>query len=74
MVDIDMVHYISKNTSTAGVENPQPPIGGGLQYVPDIRDVGLLGRWAAKYLTGFSLWHHRVEGDCLASTTFMSST
>lgn len=52
MVVIDLVHHTSKNISTAGMKDSQPRLGGGLQYVPNIGNNGLLVALGGKVLDG----------------------
>ncbi|KAJ4990645.1 cell wall anchored protein [Stagonosporopsis vannaccii] len=52
MVAIDLVHRTAKNISTANMKDPQPRLGGGLQYVPGIGENGLLVALGGKVFDG----------------------
>lgn len=52
MIAIDLVHRTSKNISTMGMKDPQPRLGGGLQYVPGIGENGMLVALGGKVLDG----------------------
>ncbi|KAF2633229.1 hypothetical protein BU25DRAFT_1977 [Macroventuria anomochaeta] len=52
MIVIDLVHHTSQNISTAGMKDPQPRLGGSLQYVPNIGVSGLLVALGGKVFDG----------------------
>ncbi|KAH6642567.1 hypothetical protein C7974DRAFT_409113 [Boeremia exigua] len=52
MIVIDLARHTSRNVSTTGMKDPQPRLGGGLQYVPGIGRDGLLVALGGKVLDG----------------------
>jgi len=52
MIVIDLVHHTSKNISTTGMKDPQPRLGGGLQYVPGIGNNELVVALGGKVFDG----------------------
>lgn len=52
MIVIDLVERTSKNVSTDSMKDPQPRLGGGLQYVPGIGESGILVAMGGKVFDG----------------------
>ncbi|KAJ8118816.1 hypothetical protein OPT61_g287 [Boeremia exigua] len=52
MVIVDLLHHSSTNVSTSGMKDPQPRLGGGLQYIPNIGESGLLVALGGKVFDG----------------------
>ncbi|KAF3041559.1 hypothetical protein E8E12_007679 [Didymella heteroderae] len=66
MIVIDMVHHTSKNISTTGMKDPQPRLGGGLQYVPSIGSNGLLVALGGKVFDGIQPVTSQSRGRLLS--------
>ena len=65
MMVIDLEHHTAKNISIAGMEDPQPRLGGGLQYVPGIGESGLLVALGGKVFDGLQPVTSRSQGRLL---------
>lgn len=65
MIVIDLVSHTSNNISTASMKDPQPRLGGGLQYVPGIGESGILVALGGKVFDGLEPVTSQSQGRLL---------
>jgi hypothetical protein len=66
MIVIDMVRRSSNNISTAGMKDPQPRLGGSLEYVPGLGSSGVLVSLGGKVFDGSKTITSQSQGRLLS--------
>ncbi|KAF1844777.1 uncharacterized protein K460DRAFT_310690, partial [Cucurbitaria berberidis CBS 394.84] len=66
MMVIDLVHQRATNISTTSMKDPQPRIGGAMQYIPGLADSGVIVALGGKVYDGIQTTTSQTRGRLLS--------
>ncbi|KAH7392922.1 hypothetical protein BKA66DRAFT_509939 [Pyrenochaeta sp. MPI-SDFR-AT-0127] len=69
MMVIDLVHQTAKNISTSSMKDPQPRVGGSMQYVPGIGNSGVMLALGGRVYDGLKTPSSQDKGRLLTFDT-----